>query len=208
MADNQPCCDYYDRGHAVTCQFFNHRRPPENLAKALVAFQAEMPTVPKDKTANMGTYSYKYADLASLKHAVTPLLTKHGLAFNVSSRRTETGYEAVGQLVHTSGEMMEAALPIFGRLQEMGGALTYASRYLFGMLTGVVTEDDDDGQRAAKAEPTANKDWGVIADTAEMMTQVDDVKHLWTQEGVAKAPKAIQERIKAHVASLKAEAGA
>lgn len=180
----------------------------ENLAKALVAFQKEMPTVAKDKTANMGTYSYKYADLASLKHQVTPLLVKHGLAFNVSSRRTETGYEAVGQLVHESGETMEASLPIFGRLQEMGGALTYAHRYLFGMLTGVVTEDDDDGKRAAAAEPTTNKDWGPVADTAEMMSTVEDVKALWTQEGVSKAPKEIQDRIKAHADSLKGDDGA
>lgn len=177
----------------------------ENLAKALAAFQKEMPTVAKDKTANMGTYSYKYADLASLKHQVTPLLVKHGLAFNLSSRRTETGYEAVGQLLHTSGEMMEASLPIFGRLQEMGGALTYAHRYLYGMLTGVTTEDDDDGKRAAKAEPTANRDWDAICDTVESMSDVDAIKEIWTQEGVAKAPKYAQDRIKAHVETLKAD---
>lgn len=177
----------------------------ENLAKALVAFQKEMPTVAKDKTANMGTYSYKYADLASLKHQVTPLLVKHGLAFNVSSRRTETGYEAVGQLVHTSGEMMEASLPIFGRLQEMGGALTYAHRYLYGMLTGVTTEEDDDGRRAAKAEPTANKDWDAVADTAESLSDPDEVRALWTAEQVAKAPKYVQDRVKAHADTLKGE---
>lgn len=180
----------------------------KELAAALVAFQADMPTVAKDKTANMGTYSYKYADLASLKHQVTPLLAKHGLAFNVSSRRTETGYEAVGQLVHTSGEMMEAALPIFGRLQEMGGALTYAQRYLYGMLTGVVTEDDDDGRRAAKAEPTANVDWDAVADTAESLTDLDELKRFWTEQGLAKAPKYAQDRVKAHSASLKAGDGA
>lgn len=177
----------------------------ENIAKALVAFQREMPTVAKDKTANMGTYSYKYADLASLKHQVTPLLVKHGLAFNVSSRRTETGYEAVGQLLHTSGEMMEAALPIFGRLQEMGGALTYAHRYLYGMLTGVTTEEDDDGRRAAKSEPTANKDWDAIADTAESLTDLDALKALWKAEDVGKAPRVIQDRVKAAGAALKGE---
>lgn len=187
---------------------YNPQPQLANLAAALVKFQKEMPTVAKDKTANMGTYSYKYADLASLKHQVTPLLVKHGLAFNVSSRRTETGYEAVGQLLHTSGEMMEAALPIFGRLQEMGGALTYAHRYLFGMLTGVTTEDDDDGKRAAAAAPTANKDWDAVCDTVESMSDVDAIKEVWSQEGVAKAPKYAQDRIKLHVDSLKAEDGA
>lgn len=178
----------------------------ENLAKALVAFQKEMPTVAKDKTANMGTYSYKYADLASLKHQVTPLLVKNGLAFNVSSRRTETGYEAVGQLLHTSGEMMEAALPIFGRLQEMGGALTYAHRYLFGMLTGVTTEDDDDGKRAATAAPTANKDWDAVCDTAESMSDPEEVRALWRSEKIGSStPAYVKERLTAHLATLVAE---
>lgn len=180
----------------------------ENLAKALVAFQKEMPTVAKDKTANMGTYSYKYADLASLKHQVTPLLVKNGLAFNVSSRRTETGYEAVGQLLHSSGEMMEAALPIFGRLQEMGGALTYAHRYLFGMLTGVTTEDDDDGKRAAAAAPTANKDWDAVCDTAESLSDPDEVRALWRAEKIGSTtPQYVKDRLTAHLELLVKEQG-
>jgi hypothetical protein len=187
----------------------------KNIAEALVAFQSEMPVVPKNKTAKMGTYSYKYADLVDVSAAMHPLLTKHGLAFSCLPRQAEGGgYELAGTLLHTSGDRLEGALPLYGRTaQEIGSALTYARRYLAGCLTGICTDDDEDGQATTKAtrtkaEPTANKDWGVIADTAEMMTQVGDVKHLWTQEGVAKAPKAVQERIKAHVASLKAEDGA
>jgi hypothetical protein len=177
-----------------------------SLAAALVAFQSEMPTVAKDKTANMGTYSYKYADLASLKHQVTPLLFKHGLAFNMSARRTETGYEAVGQLIHTSGDVMSASLPIFGRLQEMGGALTYAQRYLYGMLTGVTTEDDDDGRRAAKSEPTANKDWDAVCDTAESMTDPDEVRALWRNEKIGTStPQYVKDRLTAHLATLVVE---
>lgn len=179
----------------------------ENLAKALVAFQKELPKVGKDKTAKMGTYSYTYADLASLTHTVVPLLTKHGLSFIATPRATENGYELAGVLLHTSGESVEGALPIYGRQpQEIGSAITYARRYLLGCLTGVVTEDDDDGKAATKATRTTAqlaKDWGPIADTAEMMSTVEDVKALWTQEDVGKAPKAIQDRIKRHADSLK-----
>lgn len=177
----------------------------ENLAKALVAFQKDLPKVGKDKTAKMGSYSYTYADLASLTHTVMPALTKNGLAFFVSSRRTETGYEAVGILLHTSGESIEGSLPVFGKQQDMGSSLSYARRYLFGMLTGVVTEDDDDGQRVAKSEPTPVRDWDIIADTAESLSDVDELKDLWTRESVGKAPKVIQDRFKAHVASLKGD---
>lgn len=183
------------------------RKSAGGLAAALVAFQKELPTVTKDKTANMGTYSYKYTDLGSLTHQVTPLLTKHGLAFTVAPRVTANGYEAVGVLMHESGESIEGALPIFGKLQDMGSALTYARRYLFGCLTGVVTEDDDDGARAAKADPTANKDWDAIADTAESLTDPQEVMALWNSEQCGKAPKVIQDRIKAHGKQLRDEQG-
>lgn len=186
----------------------------ENLAKALVAFQKELPTVGKDKTATVptktgGSYKYTYTDLATLTHTVIPLLTKHGLTFITTPRATESGYELVGRLMHVSGEFIEGALPVYGRAaQEIGSSLTYNRRYLLGAMTGVVTEDDEDGQAANKAsrtKPEPAKDWSVIADTAEMMGTVEDVKHLWTQEEVGKAPKAIQDRIKKHADSLKGE---
>lgn len=186
----------------------------ENLAAALAAFQSDLPRVGKDKTATVptksgGSYKYTYADLASLTHTVIPLLTKHGLSFVAAPRATTDGYELAGILLHTSGEQIEGALPIYGRQpQEIGSAVTYARRYLLGCLTGVVTEDDDDGKAAVTSSRTQSepsKDWEVIADTAEMMTTVEDVKVLWTQENVSRAPKAIQERIKKHADSLKAD---
>lgn len=179
------------------------------LAKALIQFQKELPKVGKDKTAKMGTYSYTYTDLGTLTHTVLPLLTKNGLSFSAVPRRTEDGYELVGVLLHESGESLEGALPIYGRQpQEIGSAITYARRYLLGAMTGVVTEDDDDGQRAVKAERTPVKDWDAIADTAESLTDVGELKALWTREGVSKAPKVIQDRVKAHGEQLRKEAGA
>lgn len=179
----------------------------ENIAKALVEFQKNLPTVTKDKTANMGTYKYKYADLGSMTDTIMPLLTKHGLAFVTTGRHTDQGYELVGILIHTSGETVEGSLPIYGRQpQEIGSAVTYARRYLLGAMTGVVTEDDDDGARAVKADRTTSqpaKDWDAVADTAESLTDVDALKRLWTSEGVGKAPKVIQDRIKAHGDALK-----
>lgn len=186
----------------------------ENLAKALAAFQKELPKVGKDKTAVVkhqggGQHSYSYTDLGTLTHIIMPVLVKHGLTFITYPRATEGGYELVGRLMHTSGEFLEGALPLYGRQpQEIGSALTYSRRYLAAAMTGVVSEDDEDGQAATKAtrtQPEPSVDWQVIADTAEMMTNVDDVKNLWTKEHVSKAPRAIQDRIKAHADSLKGD---
>lgn len=133
--------------------------PLSNLAAALAAFQAEMPTVAKAQKANVptksgGSYSYTYAGLPDVVAAVTPLLTKHGLAFSCCPRRAEDGtYELSGVLLHESGETLTGSLPIFGRqAQEIGSAITYGRRYLLGCMTGVVTDDDDDGSLAHAAQ--------------------------------------------------------
>jgi hypothetical protein len=126
------------------------------LAKALAAFQAEVPVVPKKQTAKIETgqgrnYSYTYADLATIAPVVMPLLAKHGLAFTTLPTAGERPL-LVAMLVHTSGQYVTGELPITGRTpQEIGSSLTYGRRYLLGCLTGVVTDDDDDGHLAERA---------------------------------------------------------
>lgn len=127
-----------------------------DLAAALAAFQAEMPTVAKTQRAdvktNTGSYSYTYAGLADVSEAAMPLLTKHGLSFTALPTRTTNGPMLVGMLLHTSGQRLTAELPIQGSsAQQIGSSLTYGRRYLFGCMTGLVTDDDDDGQLAQQA---------------------------------------------------------
>lgn len=121
----------------------------DKIAAALAAFQAEMPTVPKAHTASVksdkGSYSYTYAGLADVSEAAMPLLTKHGLSFS-----TLPGDGVLtGMLLHTSGQSLTGSLPIGGSTpQQVGSSLTYMRRYLLGCMTGLVTDDDDDGQGA------------------------------------------------------------
>jgi hypothetical protein len=123
------------------------------LAAALHAFQTELPKVHKGNTALIptksgGSYSYKYADLSDVTAAAIPLLNLHGLTFTSCPRLTPSGgYELVGVLRHgESGEYDEGSLPLFGReMQDLGGSITYARRYLLGCMTGIVTDDDEDG---------------------------------------------------------------
>lgn len=137
-----------------------------NLAAALAAFQAEMPTVTKSQKAEVptksgGKYTYTYAGLADVTEAAMPLLSKHGLSFSACPKRTDHGdYELVGILLHKSGEQLTGALPIQGRAaQEIGSSITYGRRYLFGCMTGLVTDDDDDGALAngSQQRPTARR---------------------------------------------------
>ncbi len=158
----------------------------DNIAAALAAFQAEMPTVPKSHTAKVplkagGSYSYKYADLADVTEAAMPLLTNHGLSFSSCPRAAERGYELVGVLLHTSGEKLEGSLPIGGTSpQEIGSSLTYMRRYLLGCLTGLVTDNDDDGSLAQAAAtrkpPAARVDESMSAKTRATLFKLFEVK--------------------------------
>lgn len=142
------------------------------LAKALAAFQGEAPKVAKDKTAKVptksgGSYSYSYADLADIAAAAYPLLSKHGLAFSCCPEPVGESARWVlrGVLMHTSGESLEGSLPLAsGTPQETGSALTYARRYLLGCLTGIVTDDDDDGVLASNRPAKRTTDgWPPVA---------------------------------------------
>ena len=137
------------------------------LAEALAQVQAALPVVHKGNRATVptksgGSYSYTYADLSDVTAAALPLLSQHGLAFTCSPRSGERGWELSGMLSHSSGEWIAGALPLNGSTpQELGSSITYMRRYLLGALTGLVTDDDDDGntaQRAARKPQQSAKD--------------------------------------------------
>lgn len=148
----------------------------DQIAAALVAVQAAMPTVHKGKTATVpmksgGSYSYKYADLSDVSAAILPLLVAHGIAWSCVPREGSRGYELAGTLLHTSGQSLSGALPLHGNdPQQLGSAITYARRYLLGCLTGIVTDDDTDAGPAKGASQTRGWDG---PSTAALLNQID-----------------------------------
>lgn len=129
------------------------------LAAALAAFQAEYPTVRKDKTAlvthDKGSYRYSYADLAEISPVVMPLLGKHGLSFSSRPMLDEHGRFVLRyELLHASGETRGGDYPLpdpsRAGAQSIGSAITYARRYALNAVTGLAPDDgsDDDGQAA------------------------------------------------------------
>lgn len=118
------------------------------LAAALVAFQHDAPTIPKNHTARMGSFSYRYADLADMWAALREPLHRHGLA--VTQFLSGAGGDTLGittQLWHTSGESVDATVEvsIAGRTpQEIGSITTYMRRYALTAALGLSVDDDTD----------------------------------------------------------------
>ena len=128
------------------------------IAAALVAAQADLRNPGKDKTANTGTYSYRYADLASILDLVRPILAKHGLAVLQDVRMEEGRLLIFTRLLHSSGESLEFG-PLAGSVgsswQQTGGGITYARRYALQAALGIAADEDDDAVSAPP--PTSAK---------------------------------------------------
>lgn len=133
----------------------------ETLATALAAFQLELPRLGKSNTANTGTYSYKYADLADVSTLVLPLLAKHGLSFSAKPTIDEQGrFVLAYTLRHTCGDADSGSYPLpTGTPQQVGSAITYARRYALCAVTGIAPDEDDDGHAVATTPVRVEPYW-------------------------------------------------
>jgi hypothetical protein len=115
------------------------------LAEALSKAQAEIKGAVKDSSNPF--FKSKYADLESIWDAIRVPLTKNGLSVAQGTDfLVEVGTVVVTRLMHTSGEWIEACLPVMAlkpEPQAMGSAITYARRYSLAGMVGVVQTDDD-----------------------------------------------------------------
>lgn len=119
------------------------------LAAALAKAQSEMTNAAFNRTNPH--FRSKYADLASIRDAVTPSLTKNGIAVVQLTEPSEGFLLVITRLIHSSGQWIESQYPIINDVnkpQAMGSALTYAKRYSLSAICNIASEEDDDGNAA------------------------------------------------------------
>jgi len=135
------------------------------LAAAMCKVQAELPKLERDRTVEVrqksgDTYSYSYATLANLSEAVLPLLAKHGLSFVAMPGSSSEGRMSLNyHLMHESGEALTGEFPISaeGGIQQLGGRITYARRYILAAIVGIAADEDDESRLADTGPGTAQR---------------------------------------------------
>jgi hypothetical protein len=123
------------------------------LATAFALAQGEMENAAYNKVNPH--FKSSYADLASVRAATMPALSKHGLSI-VQFTKTMAPIEGgpitvllVTRLLHKSGQYIDSHYPVqTGTPQQMGSALTYARRYIWTAMCGIAADADDDGNVA------------------------------------------------------------
>lgn len=127
-----------------------------DISEALAKAQGDFGPVTRDKTVTVtmksgGKYTFSYAPLESILHAVKPALSKNGLALTQAMVVANDKDFVETTLRHASGQTISNRIPLFVRddgPQAYGSALTYARRYGVTLLLCISADDDDDGNAA------------------------------------------------------------
>jgi hypothetical protein len=128
--------------------------PESAWAGAFLQAQRDLKDPPKNKTARMGSYSYKYADLPSIVAMARKILNGHGLAFGQSVEALDGDVAVFTRIYHSLGHhetFGPVILPRGDSPQDAGSAITYARRYGLCAALGIAADEDND---ASGAEPT------------------------------------------------------
>ncbi len=118
----------------------------DQLYKALALAQGSIEAAKAEQEADMGTYKYRYADLAACLDVIRIPLAENGLCLIQipSINGTEVKIETV--LGHESGQSISCAMSMQsekGSPQAIGAVMTYLRRYSLCSLIGVAQFDDD-----------------------------------------------------------------
>lgn len=135
----------------------------KSLVDALADLQRNLPVIGKQSKGQYGTYS----NLADVSKVVLPMLGERGLAWACmptlpmtlpddaaevpGDTRVGSGPFVLHYVLkhHPSGQCITGSYPLpQGTPQAVGSAITYARRYALCAVTGVVADEDDDGQAA------------------------------------------------------------
>lgn len=164
----------------------------KELATALAKAQGELRNPHFD--AENPHYRSKFASLMSVRDAVIPVLSKHGLSLSQwpLAEGSYAGCRSV--LSHSSGEWMEEAflIPVDkGNAHGYASAVTYAKRLSMQAIAGVVGSNDDDGNGAASNTKRKNTATATMSDeydklTADEKIWIDDLAagvKSWVEKG-------------------------
>lgn len=123
------------------------------MNRALVAAQAECKNAIHNK--HNSHFKSTYADLAAVRESVVPVFNKHGFAIIQGTNIDEfMGFHLETRVIHESGEQMVFRFPLppdVSRVQQVGSVITYARRYSYAAIAGIVAEEDLDGNETLQA---------------------------------------------------------
>lgn len=160
--------------------------------QAMVKFQAECPIIQRVKDGaktRAGEIAFKYAPLEVIVKTVKPFLAKYELDYNFKPVKNEAG-EVVAircYAYHIGGhsDYSEMAIgkgggtPLMSSTQVDAANLTFAKRYAFNNIFGIVTEEEDNEKILQKAGVAGYDEVNKALKDLDKCQKDDEVINLW-----------------------------
>lgn len=158
-----------------------------SLNKKFMQVLNEVPNFSTDETANAGSRTYKYLNLATLLKNIKPIFEKYDIAFSqkVTFDGTGDGRQILGTvetvIFDENEQQTVCSYPFFvtGDPQQVGSAITYARRYSLTTVLGIFPDKDDDGGYAKQKFDTADRPIG--ADQYASLVKAMDARAIPTE---------------------------
>lgn len=147
------------------------------IHQALKAVSDEMPIIGRNKTADVGKFSYSYADLEKIWEIAKPIVEKHGfLIFHRGDGQdvVTTAYHLPTKNAIDSSIKLTTVDP-----QKKGGEITYYRRYNLCMLFNIIVANED--KDAQGTELVDEKYLQGIKEQVELMTTVEELQNYFLQ---------------------------
>jgi hypothetical protein len=134
------------------------RDAKREAVEAFTKLSADLPRVRKNGTIDLGKgRAIAFAKWEDMDAVIRPLLVANGFSLSFNSETREGGGLVItGQLMHRSGHVRTATIPLpldsgpgRNNLQAVGSTLSYGKRYCAEMLLNIVREGEDDDGHAA-----------------------------------------------------------
>ena len=137
----------------------------ELFDKAMADFQNECPVIKKSKAGgktDAGVVAYNYAPLDVIVSQVKGLIQKYGFSYSIQTKTEKgTGVTAICTAKHVAGhsESSDVTVPLGTRTRVMSdsqqtvAAITFAKRYAFCNVFGILTGDPDTDGPKPDANP-------------------------------------------------------
>lgn len=146
-----------EEANTPVIEVLHHTQSPTlgKLAAALAAAQAKMENA--DKKAINPHFKSKYADLAAVREACTPIFEAGIAILQLPATKNDMVFVTT-TFIHASGEWIACtagAKPRAMDPQSFGSTVTYLRRYTLASMACLASEDDDGnaGSRQDRAEP-------------------------------------------------------
>lgn len=137
------------------------RRAKAAFFAALSELQANLPPAVRRGT---GHNNKAYARFEDVVEALRPKLKQHEFSITYRVRQPDGKVTIVGVLAHAMGHTEETEITLphdtsgsKNPVQALASSVSYGKRYVTLTLTGIATDDDDDGKSAGTSTITAEQ---------------------------------------------------